>query len=98
MSGATTPSTPRAVDDTWRTSEDLGDGRRLLVYADGRVAFEHVCDRGERGVIVCAPQLQIGAGHTLTRDEVGRPTVRASVMCDDCGTHGFVTAGRWEPA
>lgn len=68
---------------------------RLLTYADGTVRFEHRCDRGERGTVICAPALRIGDGHTLTRNDRGKPTVRASILCDDCGTHGFVTDGRW---
>lgn len=75
---------------------------RLLTYADGTVRFEHVCDRSERGVILCAPALRIGNGHTLTRNDTktrnspeGEPTVNPSILCPDCGTHGFITEGRW---
>ena len=72
-----------------------GPSYRLLTYADGAVRFEHVCDRGERGTIICAPALQIGNGHTLIYNERMRPTVRASILCPDCGTHGYITDGRW---
>jgi len=79
-----------------------GGSYGLLTYPDGSVRFEHLCDRGERGVIITAPLLCIGphAGgpggtHTLTRNGEGRPTVRASVLCYDCGTHGFITDGVW---
>lgn len=82
---------------------------RLLTYDDGTVRFEHRCDRGERGVIICAPALCVGphasgplGTHTLTRNDTrtrecpeGQPTVRASVLCPDCGTHGFITDGGW---
>lgn len=88
-------STPRVVPEGWIHRDDL-DLHALLTYPDGTIRFEHTCDRGPRGVIVCAPSLRIGNGHTLTRDEERRPTVRASVLCEDCGTHGFVTDGRWE--
>lgn len=79
---------------------------RLLHYADGTVRFEHRCDRGERGVIVCAPALQIGSGgHTLTHasdgdhyNPRGKPTVSPSILCDDCGTHGFIVGGWWRDA
>lgn len=71
---------------------------RLLFYSDTEVRFEHVCDRGDRGIIVCAPMLtnvnQPG-GHQIT-GTLERPTVRASILCPDCNTHGFVTQGRWE--
>lgn len=90
---------PFCVPSGWEWSDIIanvaGPAYRLLGYPDGTVRFEHRCDRSERGVIICAPALQIGNGHTLTRDEQGHPTVRASILCPDCGTHGFVTEGRW---
>lgn len=72
-----------------------GPEYRLLTYKDGTVRFEHRCDRGRRGSIVCAPALMIGKGHTLTRNHNGKPTVRASILCLDCGTHGYITDGKW---
>ena len=84
-----------ATPTGWIHSDRVGLDKALLTYADGTVRFEHVCDRGRRGVIVCAPALQIGNGHTLTRATDGRATVRASILCDDCGTHGWVTDGLW---
>jgi hypothetical protein len=93
---------PFCVDSGWDRADfiahTLGPPYRLLSYPDGAVRFEHRCDRGERGVIICAPALQIGNGHTLTRNETGQPTVRASILCPDCGTHGFITDGRWADA
>lgn len=70
----------------------------LVAYPDGSVRFRHRCDRGPRGVIVCAPALQLGRGHTITRDAGGRPTVSPSILCDDCGTHGWATDGAWRDA
>ena len=96
------PDVPNLVEDGWTQCDDIVGGYRLLTYADGTVRFEHRCDRGSRGVIICAPALCIGpyagtsAGtHVLTRNAVGQPTVRASVLCPDCGTHGFITDGVW---
>lgn len=88
---------PRVVQPGFTRIDVIGE-YRLLSYDDGTVRFEHTCDRGPRGVIVCAPALQIGNGHTLTRNNDGQPTVRASILCDDCGTHGWVTDGRWDGA
>lgn len=85
----------------------LGEPFRLLIYPDGVVRFEHRCDRGKRGVIICAPALQIGNGHTLTwapnnypgyEGLFDVPTVTPSISCPDCGTHGFITNGRWADA
>lgn len=92
---------PFLVEPGWETSDFIdhvnGPAYRLLTYSDGTVRFEHRCDRGERGVIICAPALHIGNGHALTRNTAGQPTVRASISCDDCGSHGFITDGRWAP-
>lgn len=61
-------------------------------YPDGAPRFAHRCDRGDRGVIWCAPLL---FRHTVDR---GSMTVTPSVLCADCGTHGFITNGQWVPA
>lgn len=105
-----TDAEPFLVEPGWVRADlidNLGPPYRLLTYADGTVRFEHRCDRGERGTIICAPALQIGNGHTVTyglcpRSDCQRthevPTVRASILCPDCGTHGFITDGRWADA
>lgn len=76
-------------------SNGLGDDKALLVYEDGTARFRHRCDRGQRGVIICAPLLMLGQGHVLTRDDQERLTVQPSILCHDCNTHGFVTDGVW---
>jgi hypothetical protein len=101
-----TPDTPYAVEPgciAYDVIRSQGVPKfRLLYYADDTVRFEHECNRGDRGTIICAPALCIGpyAGgpkgtHVLTRGDDGKPTVRASVWCEDCGTHGFITNGMW---
>lgn len=82
--------------ETWTPTSEPGLHWRGDSF-HGIVRFEHVCNRGDRGVIICAPLLQIGNGHTLTNAGTG-PTVRASIACDDCGTHGYVTDGAWTDA
>ena len=64
----------------------------------GAWGFEHVCgswpdEQEPDGVFVkvVAPRL---TNHTVTRSEHG-VTVRASILCPDCGLHGFVTDSRW---
>lgn len=86
----------RFVDDSWTRAVDL-DGPRVLFYADGTVRFEHRCDRSHRnaGILVCAPALQIGNGHTVTQTDP--LTIVASILCPDCAVHGWVTDGRWVP-
>ena len=102
---------PFLVPPAWVQADMINnlayDQHRLLTYADGTVRFEHRCDRGERGTIICAPALQIGNGHSLTYGTCVRPdcqgthdapTVTPSILCPDCGTHGFITNGRWADA
>lgn len=85
--------------DATRIVDVSHDGRsyRVLFYGDGEVRFEHRCDRGERGVIVCAPLIQTynGAHRIVVDDPL---TIQPSILCSDCGTHGFVTDGQWVPA
>lgn len=92
---------PYLVEPGANDSVDLGDGMAVLFYPDGTVRFRHVCDRklrpesaaGRGFTVVCAPQLQIGHGHTVvTREPL---TIVASILCPECGTHGFVTNGVW---
>lgn len=90
---------PFAVESGWTRSEfiahTLGPDYRLLFYPDDSVGFEHRCDRGDRGVIICAPRLK--PEHTVTQADA-KTTVSPSILCPDCGTHGFVRDGRWVAA
>lgn len=72
---------------------DLDADRAIVFTAAGKVLFSHVCDRGERGILRCAPALQIGNGHTVVT--VDPLTIIASLLCPDCATHGFVCDGAW---
>lgn len=81
------------------------DDTALVRFADaeGPAAwgFRHVCtswpdDAEPDGTFtkVVAPRL---SRHTVTRTDAG-VTVRASVLCPDCGTHGWVTDSQWRAA
>lgn len=71
------------------------DGYMAILFTDdGRVLFRHRCDRGDRGTIVCAPELD--PTHILSQRTP--PTITPSILCPDCGTHGHVIDGRWHPA
>ena len=100
---------PFLVNPGWIKSEFIanvcGPTYRLLFWSDSRVGFEHRCNRGERGTIICAPLLTtVGqpGGHQITwsmrQDGSSAPTVSPSILCPDCGTHGFIRAGRWVDA
>lgn len=67
----------------------------LVFYRNGEVRFRHTCDRADRGVIVCAPLL--GEGHMVTGAGADC-AVNPSILCSDCGTHGFVIASEWRSA
>ena len=101
--GAPETVEPFLVPPGWVDSDFIahpgGPTYRLLTYPDGMVRFEHRCNRGARGTIISAPALD--PSHVITRGEVTRdsrrgvPTVTPSILCPDCGTHGFITNGRW---
>lgn len=77
---------------------DHGSGVQSAWYPDGSVGIRHTCDRGEkRGTLIVAPRLVLDgpSGHVITRNDP--LTVTPSVACDDCGLHGFIRDGRWEP-
>ncbi|GAC71038.1 hypothetical protein [Gordonia soli] len=62
-------------------------------YPDGRVRLRHECRRPYI-VLHTAPLLQLDNGHTIvSTDPV---TVTPSIMCADCGLHGFLTDGVWK--
>jgi hypothetical protein len=97
---------PILVDPDWKEATFIKDSSlqdrwlRLLFYGGNDVGFEHRCDRGARGVVWCAPSLvqpsQPGA-HQVTGPRQC-PTVRPSIVCPDCGIHGFITEGKWVEA
>jgi hypothetical protein len=63
-----------------------------------RIAIEHVCTRPRDGMTLrVAPFLTGGpSGHQLLSDDP--LTVSPSVLCADCGLHGFITNGKWRSA
>lgn len=74
-----------------------GDGVETAWYPDGSVGIRHTCDRGARGTIICAPRLVLDQpnGHTIAA--MAPLTISPSCGCSDCGLHGFIRDGRWEP-
>lgn len=76
---------------------DLGNGRAILEDADGMHYYEHECNRRATQPLFpfealrAAPRL---SDHTRT-GPLETITIRASILCPDCGDHGFVTDGQW---
>ena len=88
-------------DDITGTSYGVGNDVRLMETIDGWWRVQHPCKivdlQDGPAPIVCAPELTRG-GHTVTRGTDGLITVNPSILCPDCGLHGFVRKGRWTPA
>lgn len=89
---------PRLVEPGWIDSTLVHRpgrcGFRILHYEDGPSRFEHNCFKPGRGWIVCAPSLE---KHSVTKTGV-TVTVAPSILCSDCGVHGFVREGIWHDA
>jgi hypothetical protein len=75
---------------------DDDGARALLEYADGSVGFKHTCRVVDGTQLVTAPRLQLDGGHRIISRKPW--TVEPSILCGDCGAHGFVRDGRWVPA
>lgn len=75
----------------------LDTDKTILFYPDGAVRFRHTCDRTaqDRGVIICAPLLRIGNGHSIRQRTP--LTISPSIRCGDCSLHGWVHDGTWVP-
>lgn len=75
---------------------------KLIGYADGEVGFSHRCNLGGRAgpdfTALIAPLLQLDTGGHSVMLVDGVPTVSPSILCPDCGIHGFVTDGVWRDA
>lgn len=86
-----------AIHPGWDLALTVAPGLRLLRYPDGRWAFQHPCKMlGPEEQLVCGPLLQVeSGGHTVTDNGGLAITVTPSILCPDCGTHGFITDGAW---
>lgn len=107
MTATHDPDVLAVIYDTlwvWRFNIDGLDDCALLGYSDGRVRFHHRCDRGARGVIICAPSLSPGHDVRVTARDITTPglglmiSVSPSILCNDCGTHGFIAESAWRSA
>ncbi|HMG43949.1 MAG TPA: hypothetical protein VK611_21630 [Acidimicrobiales bacterium] len=88
-------TTARLVPPGWVRSQPLG-AVIVLYYEDGSIRIEHACRVIDDTQIVCAPALRLGDGHSVVSSDP--LTVVPSILCPDCGLHGFITAGAWSPA
>lgn len=73
-------------------------GGRVLFCTDGTVRIEHACHRRDIDqTIIVAPRLQLAEGGHRIVTELPL-TVDPSILCPDCGLHGYIRSGRWVPA
>lgn len=64
-----------------------------LHYPDGTVRIRHECTRQRDGqTLVAAPALTTPGHVVVSTDPV---TVTPSILCEDCGLHGYITDGVW---
>ena len=90
------------MSDAEVTRYDVGPDMAVVHRPLGRTGkgpeaweFEHVCHRVRDGLTIrIAPALQTQEGrHRIVATDP--LTVTPSILCSDCGVHGFVTDGRW---
>lgn len=74
---------------------ELGHGVRAVWFTAGGIGILHACKTIYEKQLMLAPALRIGEGHTVECEDP--LTVSPSVLCPDCGLHGYVRVGRWEP-
>lgn len=77
---------------------DLGGGVRLKRVKKGFL-IRHVCrqfNSSER--LINAPLIDTVTGklHHVVKDEP--LTIERSILCPQCGLHGYITNGKWTPA
>lgn len=87
--------------DHWNVGVDA-QGRDLAIRhtqeSDGEHwRFSHVCTSPRSGIVWrIAPALQIGRGHEVL--STNPLHIEASILCEDCGIHGWVRGGLWVTA
>lgn len=75
---------------------ELGDERAIYTDDGGTMRFEHRCSRANRlddpgEPLLIAPAITL---HVI-KGPMEHLTITPSILCTDCGTHGFVTDGEW---
>jgi hypothetical protein len=75
-------------------SDSHGHDLVMLQMDDATWRISHLCDRraSNRGIIRCAPELS--DGHHIALVD-GKVTVDPSILCSDCGLHGYIRDSMW---
>lgn len=72
---------------------DHGAGVSTLHYQDGSIRVRHHCKTIDGDEIWVAPALHLAGGHRVV--QANPLTVDPSILCPDCGLHGWIQDGRW---
>lgn len=86
-------STARLVDTSFTHLVEVPPVR-VLFYPQGPPGIEHICKTVSQITIICAPRLR----HDHIIVSATPLTIHPSILCPDCGLHGFITDGVWIPA
>jgi hypothetical protein len=77
----------------------VGEGIEIVADNEGQWHFKHRCKiwvdetDGQIHALVCAPYFD--DAHVV--ENQSPLTVSPSLLCSDCGTHGYVCHGQWSP-
>jgi len=64
-----------------------------LHYPDGTIRIQHECNRNRDGLtLIVAPALTAPGHVVVSTDPL---TITPSILCEDCGLHGYITDGAW---
>lgn len=77
----------------WVKAVDHGSDVTSLHYADGSIRVRHPCKEVDGDRLYSAPALQLAGGHRVVQADP--LTITPSILCADCGLHGFITNGVW---
>lgn len=77
---------------------DHGSDVQTLWYADGSIKFLHICRLTDGTLRRSAPETfgPQHAAHTMVSEDP--LTLTPSIICHQCGLHGWIRDGRWEAA
>lgn len=81
----------------WVKESEVGNGITALHYPEGEIGISHECTLSRSGRrVLYAPMLQLQGGHSVLSMEP--LTITPSILCGECGMHGFITEGKWVSA
>jgi len=73
-----------------------GGGVQTLWYSDGTIKFRHLCRLNDGRRKILAPET-FGPLHAAHKMISADPlTLEPSIICQQCGLHGWIRDGRWE--